>query len=1146
MKNLIKTILLIALAVSCVKETGSESIPEASRRYILSFDPITKTELSGSGSKRQVKWTDGDAIKYYTESNQSAPATATVNIDGDNASITIPRGRADEFINAVYGALQLNSSSSTEGIMYVSSPVKNNQTYTSFSQAHLCAAFSGDIENPSLTFHNAAAIVKFSSSSKISKIVFYGNNGETITGGYNGDLKITNAGGSLTVEASSSGGKSVTVQTGGQESDFYIAILPVNFSGGITVDCYDSNLEIIASQKTTKAINTVSSTGSVKVLNLGNVQDWLNNPLPVAVDLGLSVKWARVNLGATEPEDYGDYFSWGETYPKNSYNWSDYSFGQSKNGPFSKYVREAEYGTVDHKTVLDPSDDAAHVNWGGDWRLPTQEEFQELMTNCSWSWTTRNGIPGYRVTSYKEGFSGVSIFLPANGMIGGTSPSDVGTVGNYWSASLSAEASYHGLSPYFSNSYVKSGNCYRYFGLGIRPVEGTVVPVSSIELPATLDIVVGRTASLTATVTPDNATYKNLTWTSSDESIATVDDNGKVTAVSIGSATITVYSADASKTASCEVTVCQLVQSITLDQTELEMYVGDAPVTLVATVLPDEYTIKSLSWKSAYPSVATVDADGKVTAVSPGSTKITVRATDGSGVSTACMVTVKPNLSKPVSVEAIDLGLSSGIKWATINVGATKPEEYGVFLAWGEIEPKTDYSWSNYKWCNGSENKLTKYCTESSYWDSSTPMDNKTVLDLEDDAACANWGVSWRMPTDEEWTELRENCIWTWTSNYNNTGIAGRVVTARNGNSIFLPAAGYRFDTYLYSVGSFVMYWSSSLYTNPPCRAFRVGLDSGSVDRFSSYRYYGQSVRPVYDDRIHPISVTLDKSKLSLYVGTSEILSATVLPSNATNKSISWSSSDESVALVDQSGKVTAVDIGNAIITAKTVDGAQTASCDVNVKYNLTKPDSVEAVDLGLPSGLKWASCNVGATRPDEYGAYFSWGETEPKTDYSRSAYKFWVSEDSSGTVQFNKYCPSSMIKFWGGSGSPDNKIVLELEDDAARVNWGNNWRMPTDEEWTELRNNCTWSWTNDYNGTGVAGRVVVASNGNSIFLPAAGSRYYINYSYVGSVLYYWSSSLKTDYPAYAWYILSSSVENLRDYGDRNDGFSIRPVYPND
>ena len=347
MKNLFKTIVLVALAVSCAKEIGNESTPDAAtRRYNLSFAESTKTELSGTGSTRQVNWTSGDAIKYYTEPGQSSPASANVVLNGNSAYIDIEPGRADVVINAVYGATQLNSASSTENTMYVNSPVKNNQNYTSFSQAHLCAAFSDDIENPNLTFHNAAAILKFTSAATIHKIVFRGNNDEVITAGSNGSLKITHSAGALTVEPAQNSGTTVTVQTNGAESEFYIAVLPVQFEKGITVDCYDSNLELIATKKTTNAVNTVSASGAPKVLNLGNVQDRPNNPLPVAIDLGLSVKWATMNIGANSVTDYGLHFQWGDTtgYLSNQcgssstayakpFNWADYKYGNGTSSP---------------------------------------------------------------------------------------------------------------------------------------------------------------------------------------------------------------------------------------------------------------------------------------------------------------------------------------------------------------------------------------------------------------------------------------------------------------------------------------------------------------------------------------------------------------------------------------------------------------------------------------------------------------------------------------------------------------------------------------------------------------------------------------------------------------------------------------------
>ncbi|MGM9782736.1 MAG: protein kinase [Paludibacteraceae bacterium] len=189
--------------------------------------------------------------------------------------------------------------------------------------------------------------------------------------------------------------------------------------------------------------------------------------------------------------------------------------------------------------------------------------------------------------------------------------------------------------------------------------------------------------------------------------------------------------------------------------------------------------------------------------------------------------------------EYVDLGLS--VKWATCNVGASTPEGYGDYYAWGETTTKRTYDWSTYKWCNGSYDTQTKYNTSSSFG----RVDNKTVLDFADDAARANWGGQWRMPTDAEWTELRNNCTWTWIWTTRN-GVIGYAVTSNiNGNSIFLPAAGYRDYDDLYRAGDDGYYWSSSLYTDSPGYAWRVYFDSGGVYRFIGDRYYGRSVRPV-------------------------------------------------------------------------------------------------------------------------------------------------------------------------------------------------------------------------------------------------------------------------------------------------------------
>ncbi len=215
------------------------------------------------------------------------------------------------------------------------------------------------------------------------------------------------------------------------------------------------------------------------------------------------------------------------------------------------------------------------------------------------------------------------------------------------------------------------------------------------------------------------------------------------------------------------------------------------------------------------------------------------------------MAPIEVILKKPAAEpEWVDLGLS--VKWATFNVGATKPEEYGDYFAWGETEPKEDYSWSTYRWGNGNTSSLTKYNTNSYYG----TADNKTVLDSEDDAAHVNWGGSWRIPTDAEWTELRENCTWTWTSNYNGTGVAGRIVTSNKSGytnkSIFLPASGQRDASRLFDASSYGYYWLSSLDSGYPIGAYYGGFDSSDVYRGLGQRDNGHSVRPVFGESAPP------------------------------------------------------------------------------------------------------------------------------------------------------------------------------------------------------------------------------------------------------------------------------------------------------
>ena len=193
----------------------------------------------------------------------------------------------------------------------------------------------------------------------------------------------------------------------------------------------------------------------------------------------------------------------------------------------------------------------------------------------------------------------------------------------------------------------------------------------------------------------------------------------------------------------------------------------------------------------------------------------------------------------------VDLGLPSGTMWATCNVGATTPEGYGDYFAWGETHPKDSYNWSTYKYCEGENYRLTKYCNKSGYGYNSY-TDNLTVLQPEDDAATANWGNGWCVPTYDQWEELYENTTSTWTTQ---NGVHGILFTASNGKTLFLPAAGVRWDDVLpnesFEAGSDGFYWSNSLITYDPRRPWACTFGSDHYRVYDDGRYRGLSVRAV-------------------------------------------------------------------------------------------------------------------------------------------------------------------------------------------------------------------------------------------------------------------------------------------------------------
>ena len=197
----------------------------------------------------------------------------------------------------------------------------------------------------------------------------------------------------------------------------------------------------------------------------------------------------------------------------------------------------------------------------------------------------------------------------------------------------------------------------------------------------------------------------------------------------------------------------------------------------------------------------------------------------------------KPAEPKLSPEEYVDLGLS--VKWARCNLGATAPEETGDYFAWGEVAPKSCYDWATYELCKEEKYNLIKYCTKSSYG----KADNLKKLESEDDAATASLGKL-RTPTIEEWQELSRECTWTWTDV---NGKKGYLVTGSTGNSIFLPAAGWKESDESQCMDAVARYWSSSLDTDSPWKAKALFESNNPLLKLGCYddRCWGFSIRPV-------------------------------------------------------------------------------------------------------------------------------------------------------------------------------------------------------------------------------------------------------------------------------------------------------------
>ena len=432
--------------------------------------------------------------------------------------------------------------------------------------------------------------------------------------------------------------------------------------------------------------------------------------------------------------------------------------------------------------------------------------------------------------------------------------------------------------------------------------------------------------------------------------------------------------------------------------------------------------------------------------------------------------------------EYVDLGLS--VKWAKYNIGATKPEEYGYYFAWGETEPKSYFSWDNYKFTTDGGSTLTKY-TGSDY----------TKLVREDDAAALGWGGEWRTPTVEEFQELFNNCTGEWikANNPEFGGVAGTKFTSNKpgytDNYIFFPATGCRFGSELYGAGVICYNWSSTLYDADSHRAHRSVLRDSPEDLIRSDGRPGG----------HPIRAVFPSGR------------------NTDDDTTPDQQGDDTTSVPTSHNGYECIDLGIRI------DGKKLLFAACNVGAN--SPE--EYGDY-----FAW-----GATEP-----YYT-GYTRNGTSVTITSWKDGLND---GYSQANAPFYASGIGGDAIYATYTNAgDVLGLENDAAHANMGGEWRMPTIEEMKALYENTISSFTPDYNGTGIAGQVFTGKGNyadRALFLPSAGIFNGLSH---GNPLngYYWSSTLHNSSNGRNMVFTNSNGVIIQGFNYRYFGFTVRAVF---
>ena len=673
------------------------------------------------------------------------------------------------------------------------------------------------------------------------------------------------------------------------------------------------------------------------------------------------------------------------------------------------------------------------------------------------------------------------------------------------------------------------------------------ISVTGIALNKTsLSLAEGEEFTLEATVTPNNATNKEISWASDNEAVATVSAVGVVKAIKAGTANITATSDDSGVNATCELTVKEKAISVTgiaLNKTSLSLAEGEE-FTLEATVTPDNATNKEITWASDNEAVVTVSSEGVVKALRAGTASITATTVD-QGKTASCTITVAEKMGA-VTGEATNIScrnarlsgkanisqntstnLSFGVLYSTssgIVIGSAKQLEAKEFDAEncftvdsGVLEPGTTYYYRTYI----IQNDEVEYGQTKSF---NTLALSSMIQTLD---------ASYVVPKEATLNAMLDLTDCKYSSieyGFELTPEGGQVKTL-TANNLSDKAFSYHDETLVknteYSYTAYVKL-DDILYKAEPKTFTTASIQASVTAEASDVQYHSATIFGRLDVQSEG---SFSKSAVLYYSASESTLDG--LKSNGTRKTLTLGADGSYTAALSSLYSSTSY---NYVVVAK-VDGVEFVSAIGN--FLTPALPSEPLVDLGL--SVKWASCNLGASKLTECGGYYQWAGTKDVSDTSINLY--WDNcpyhTGSSSSTGWTKYNTKSSY------GTVDNKTVLESMDDAAAVALGGKWRLPTDEEWTELRNtdNCSWTWASI---DGVGGYKVQSKKSGYtdkwIFLPAAGYRGLDDLDDVGAYGSYWSSSLDTDYPSFAYGMDFDSGNFGRHDGYRYYGQSVRPV----